>query len=55
MDKKVETVGITYRYGDLPPRTVWIPKDKDTPEERARRIKEDIAQALAFKPSEIPV
>lgn len=46
---------ITYRAGDLPPRTVFIPASEDTPENRARIIREDIEKAQAFKPQRITV
>jgi len=39
-------VWITYRYGRLPPGLIKIPVEKDTPEERARMIREDLKTAL---------
>jgi hypothetical protein len=44
-----EEVWITYRYGRLPPRLVRIPKERDSPEERARVIKTDLQSALEAK------
>jgi len=51
----VVTSVITYRAGDLPPRTVFIAKDQDTPENRAKVIRADIDRARAFKPSKLSV
>ena len=55
LGEAAETVVLTYRHGDLPPRTVFIPKKEDTPENRAKIIREDIEKALAFKPEKITV
>lgn len=44
-------VAITYSTDDIPPRTVFVDKDKDTPEERQRVIKEDLEAARATKPT----
>jgi hypothetical protein len=46
---------VTYRYADQPPRTVFIPAVEDTPENRARFIREDIEKAKAFKPEKLRV
>ena len=40
-------VAITYSTDDVSPRTVFLDKDKDTPEERVRAIKEDLEAARA--------
>jgi len=40
-------VAITYSAEDVPPRTVFIDKDKDTTQERQRVIKEDLEAARA--------
>ncbi|KKN36992.1 hypothetical protein LCGC14_0768030 [marine sediment metagenome] len=40
-------VAITYSTSDVPPRTVFVDKDKDTAEERQRVIKEDLEAARA--------
>lgn len=40
-------VAITYSTADVPPRTVFVDKGKDTPEERSRVIKEDLEAARA--------
>lgn len=44
-----EVVAITYATAAVAPRTVFIDKDKDTPEERQRVIKEDLEAARAAK------
>jgi hypothetical protein len=46
---------VTYRYGDMPPRSVFIPAAEDTPENRARIIREDIERAKAFQPQKMRV
>jgi len=40
--ERATTVAITFRHGDLPPMTVWIPRGKDTPEARAAAIRAEI-------------
>lgn len=40
-------VAITYSAGDVPTRTVFVDKGKDTQGERARLIKEDLETARA--------
>jgi len=40
-------VAITYSTPDVPPRTVFVDKEKDTPQERQRVIKEDLEAARA--------
>lgn len=40
-------VAITYSTPDVPPRTVFVDKEKDTPEERRRVIKEDLEAVRA--------
>jgi len=50
-----EEVWITYRYGRLPPRLVRIPKDEDTPENRARIIRSDLQSALEARRKTITV
>ena len=42
-----EQVAITYSTPDVPPRTVFVDKAKDTPQERQRVIKEDLEAARA--------
>lgn len=46
---------VTYRYGDMPPRSVFIPAEEDTPENRAKIIREDIEKAEAHKPERMTV
>lgn len=46
---------ITYRYGDMPPRTVFIPAKEDTPQNRAKIIRADIEEAQKFKPEKLTV
>jgi hypothetical protein len=46
---------VTYRFGDMAPRTVFIPASEDTPEGRAKAIREDIEKAASFKPGKITV
>ena len=51
----VVNVQITYVYGGLPPATVTIPKDEDTPQARAKMIREDIDQRMKRKIKTIEV
>ncbi len=44
-------VAITYSAPDVPPRTVFVDKAKDTPQERQRVIKEDLEAARAARPT----
>ena len=44
-------VAITYSTGDVPPRTVYVEKEKDTPAERQRVIKEDLEAIRAARPT----
>jgi hypothetical protein len=46
---------VTYRSGDMAPRTVFIPAAEDTPENRAKIIREDLEKARAFKPQTMRV
>ena len=54
-DKAFITHIVTYRYADMPPRSVFIPSEEDTPENRAKIIREDIEKAMAFKPEKLTV
>ena len=49
------TVIVTYRVGAEAPRSIFIPKDQDTPENRAKLIREDWQKASSFKPETIKV
>lgn len=51
-----DVVAITYATAAVPPRTVFIDKEKDTPQERQRVIKEDLEAARAARsvPFELP-
>lgn len=44
-----DMVAITYSTSDLPPRTVFVEKEKDTVEERRRVIKGDLEAARAAR------
>ena len=46
---------VTYRYADQPPRSVFIPAEEDTPEKRAKIIREDIEKMRARKPEKLTV
>jgi len=46
---------ISYRGPDMISGTVFIPKDEDTPENRAKRIREDLDKKLGRKPEKITV
>lgn len=45
--KKRITVGVLFQAPGLPPLTVWIPKDEDTPEHRAAVIRSKIQAEAA--------
>ena len=47
------TVGVTYRVGLAPPRTVWIDKEKYTPEAVKAAIKADQELVKEMKPRTI--
>lgn len=49
------TTVLTYSYADLAPRSLFIPKEEDTPENRAKLIREDIEKAKAAKPKKLMV
>ena len=51
-----DVVAITYATAAVAPRTVFIDKEKDTPQERQRVIKEDLEAARAARstPFELP-
>jgi hypothetical protein len=55
LDKPFVTNIITYRYADWAPRSLFIPKDEDTPENRAKLIREDIEAIKKAKPSTLSV
>ena len=46
---------VTYRHGDMPPHTIFIRAEEDTPENRAKIIREDIEKTRAFKPARMTV
>jgi len=49
------TVMVTYQALDLPPVTIHIPEAEWSPEEEAKRIREDIERRLKAKPEVIKV
>lgn len=53
--EEARTIILTYRYADLPPRTLFIPKEEYTPERRAELIRIDVEKAKAFKPTTLRV
>jgi len=53
--EEAHTIVLTYRHGDLAPRTLFIPKAEYTPEKRAELIRADIEKAKAFKPSTLRI
>lgn len=55
VDQEVRTVAVTFRYGRLPPLTVWIPEEEDTPENRARLIRAKISEYSERRPKTIKV
>lgn len=55
IDMETKTVAITFSYGRLPPLTVWIPKEEDTPEVRKTRIRSKIQEYLERRPTTIKV
>lgn len=46
---------VTYRYADQPLRSVFIPAEEDTPENRAKLIREDIEKVRAQKKERMTV
>ncbi len=48
---EIGQIAITYSTPDVPPRTVFVDKEKDTPQERQRVIKEDLEAARAARPT----
>jgi len=55
LGQAAQTVAVTYSTLDLAPRTLWIPKDEYTEEERDRRIKQDIERRRTRIPKTITV
>lgn len=49
------TVVLTYSHAGYAPRSLFIPKAEDTPENRAKLIREDIEKAKAAKPKKLMV
>lgn len=54
-EKEAVEIWLTYRYGDLPPRLIRIPKAEDSPEERKKRIRADLEKAVAAAPEVMKV
>jgi len=52
-DKPFITVMVTYTAKDMPPATLFIPKQEWTPEEEAKRIREDLERRRKAKPEVI--
>jgi len=46
---EARTTALTFQAPGLPPLTVWIPEEEDTPEGRAAAIRSKIQAALATK------
>jgi len=44
------TIAVTYVAADLPPETIFIPKEEYTAEEEKKRIRKRIEERLVFKP-----
>jgi len=55
LDQEARTVALTFRYGRLPPLTVWIPEEEDTPEVRSSRIRAKLQEYLQRRPRKIKV
>jgi len=55
LGEKAVTVAVTFIHGDLPPMTVWLPKDQDTPGGRAAAIRARIREAVARPPKVLRV
>jgi len=53
-EPKVE-LWITYRYANLPPGLIRVPKEKWSKEEEARLIKSDIQARIAAKPEVVRI
>jgi len=49
------SVMVTYVYGDMPPRTITIPKEEHTKESEAKAIRRDMDQQMKIKPETIEV
>jgi len=52
---KAVTTVLIYSYADFAPRSLFIPKEEDTPENRAKLIREDIEKAKAARPKKLMV
>lgn len=48
-------VAVTYKAENLPPRIVYIPEGQDAPEERVRRIAEDLKAARGQAPATLDI
>lgn len=52
---EARTVALTFRYGKLPPLTIWIPEEEDTPEVRKTRIRAKLQEYLQRRPRKFKV
>lgn len=52
---EARTTAITFASPGLPPLTVWIPEEEDTPEGRAAAIRAKIQAALATEKKTLKV
>ena len=43
-------IAVIYATKDLPPATIWIPKEEYSPEKEKEMIREDIIRRRQFKP-----
>lgn len=53
--EEARTTAITFQAPGLPPLTVWIPEEEDTPEGRAATIRARIQAALATEKKTLKV
>jgi len=53
--EEARTTAITFQAPGLPPLTVWIPEEEDTPEGRTAAIRAKIQAALAMKTKTLKV
>ena len=52
---EAKTTALTFTAPGLPPLTVWIPEEEDTPEARAAAIRAKIQAALATEKKTLKV
>ena len=54
-DEVAWTIAVTFRHGDLPPLTVWIPEPEFSVERRDREIRREVQRYLTERGKKVKV